>query len=110
MFRFLLVLVCIFAVASALRSLTPGKSKSSGSAPVKINSAKVATSGAKKPAAAVSKKFGKDMTWGGRPDPTPEIIVAGAAVPFASSEYTPKAADSLGGFLEAPWRYNLRQD
>lgn len=49
------------------------------------------------------------MTWGGRPDPTPEIIVAGASVPFASEGYTPKASDSAGGFLEAPWRYNLRK-
>ena len=105
MFRFLFVLACIIAVASAIK-LTPGGPKKSSSPAVK----KASTAVASKPVGKISKKFGKDMTWGGRPDPTPEIVVAGAAVPFASEFYTPKAADSLGGFLEAPWRYNLRKD
>lgn len=85
---------------------TKKKTTTSSSAP---SFAKAAPTKGAKPAASVSKKFGKDMTWGGRPDPTPEIIVAGASVPFASGSYEPKAPDSLGGFLEAPWRYNLRQ-
>jgi len=111
MFRFLLVLLFVAAVAAFGPSrLAPASSrKSSAPVPSKaVASPKVGTVKAK--AGPVSKKFGKDMTWGGRPDPTPEIIVAGAAVPFASSEYTPKEGTSLGGFLEAPWRYNLRKD
>jgi hypothetical protein len=82
------------------------KKKTASSAP---SFAKAAPTKGAKPAASVSKKFGKDMTWGGRPDPTPEIIVAGASVPFASGSYEPKTSDSLGGFLEASWRYNLRK-
>ena len=110
MFRFLLVLLFAVAVSAynPLGSLAPSR-KSSAPVPSKaVASSKVGT--VKGKTGPVSKKFGKDMTWGGRPDPTPEIVVAGAAVPFASSEYTPKESTSLGGFLEAPWRYNLRKD
>lgn len=56
----------------------------------------------------LDKKFGKDMTWGGRPDAAPEMVVRGASVPFTSPGYVPKSDDSAGGFLEAPWRYNRR--
>lgn len=108
MFRFLLVVAFILAVAVSFSPLTPKPfKKASSSTPSTPKS--VGTSG-KKAAVVVNKKFGKDMTWGGRPDPTPEIIVTGAAVPFASSSYEPKTPTSLGGFLEAPWRYNLRKD
>ena len=110
MFRFLLVVAFILAVAVSFSPLTPKPfKKASISTPSKITPKSVGTSG-KKAAVVVNKKFGKDMTWGGRPDPTPELIVTGAAVPFASSSYEPKTPTSLGGFLEAPWRYNLRKD
>ena len=35
---------------------------------------------------------GRDMTWGGRPDPTPELFVA--------------ESKDAGGWLKAGWRYN----
>ena len=69
--------------------------KGGKSAPVKLTSK-------------IDKKFGKDMTWGGRPDAAPEMIVRGASVPFTSPGYVPKSDDSAGGFLEAAWRYNRR--
>ena len=107
MFRFLFVVAFVLAVAVSFSPLTPKPfKKASGSAPAKI----ATKSSGKAPATAANKKFGKDMTWGGRPDPTPEMVVVGTSVPFASASYEPKEATSLGGFLEAPWRYNLRKD
>lgn len=78
----------------------PGKSAAAAPAPVKKAAPAAAKSAAKAaaPAAAAAKKsvFGsskntKDMTWGGRPDPTPEIVV-----------------DETPSFLSAAWRYGRK--
>ena len=56
----------------------------------------------------IDKKFGKDMTWGGRPDAAPEMLVEGASIPFTSPGYRPMVNTADGGFFEAAWRYNRR--
>ena len=87
----ILILIAVLSVAAAMSNAflkgLGGKTKSA--APPKAAAA--ATSA---PAAAAPKKFKKDMTWGGRPDPTPELFVD-------------EAVDA-GNWLNAGWRYNKK--
>ena len=83
------VLIAVLSVASAMSNAflkgLGGK--------VKMPSAPAAA--ASTPAAAPAKKGAKkDMRWGGRPDPTPEL-------------YVDESKDA-GDWLNAGWRYNKK--
>jgi hypothetical protein len=81
-----------------LFNFKPKGSKSSTPS-VKASTVKATAPATKKAAAAPAKKGtaakkgaeAKDMTWGGRPDPTPEAYV-----------------DDSNSWLNAPWRYNRK--
>ena len=71
----ILLLICAFAVALRPGSIAAGV----GAGKKIVAAAKPPASKPKAPSAsaakAAPKKAGKDMTWGGRPDPTPELYV-----------------------------------
>ena len=86
----ILILIAVLSVAAAMsNAFLKGLGKMKSAAAPKA--ADAATSA---PAAAAPKKFKKDMTWGGRPDPTPELFVD-------------ETVDA-GNWLNAGWRYNKK--
>jgi hypothetical protein len=82
------------------KKLAAARAPAAPAAPAAKKTTKFSFGGSKKaPAAAPAQpaKKGKDMRWGGRPDPTPELFV------------DEKAKKEGGNFMSQPWRLSKKR-
>ena len=93
-----LVLVAMLSITAAMSNAfmkgLGGKAKAPSTPKAAAAPAARASPARASPAAAAPKTKKKDMTWGGRPDPTPELYV--------------DEGSASGGWLNAGWRYNRK--
>lgn len=87
------VLIAVLSVAAAMSNAflkgAGGKVKAPAAPKAAASSAPAAAGAPKSP-----KRGKKDMTWGGRPDPTPELFI--------------DDSKDAGNWLSAGWRYNKK--